>query len=1026
MFAPRAWKALLAGGVCALAISGVAVAQSRTFNVPAGDLKSALDVYIRQSGVQLIYPSDGVRGKTTPGVNGAFSSAAALDRLLAGSGLAATRDPSGAVVVALAPRGLGGGDAPALQRRPPEPIAPSLVQEVVATASRTARDGLQAPTPTQILSSEAIDRQAAATIMEVLNQNAAFKAARTPNANATNLSSPGQATADLRGLGGQRTLVLVNGSRIVPFAPAVNQSTPITTDLNLMPTMMVDHIDVVTGGGSALYGSDAVSGVVNVVMKQRFKGLDARIQAGVSERQDDHHLRAGFLAGTDFSESRGAVVVSADYSKEDGISTHLTRDWARKNPLIVTDRGGATNLLLTDNVVNSLGAGGVIVAGPAALVGKAFNPDGSLRPFRYGSPIDGRVMVGGEGLSVNALASLVPSVERITTYGSVYYDVSETLTAYAEGGWSRASGDLDSATLRVSSQLIRNDNAFIPASVRAVLPAGANFSISRIGFDMGPNHFHVVNETAHGTVGLKGKLGAGWSWDAHSSYGENRYTQRGLGQLIVANQNFAIDAVVNPANGQIVCRATLPGPSFNPAAAGCAPLNLFGEGNTSQAARDYFRGDSAAAVTYSQFTYAANLVGDLLDLPAGPLRVALGGEYRRETYRLSADAIGAANGYVGAGNAVPYAGDFNVREAYVEATAPVVEGFEVNGAVRYADYSTAGGQTAWKAGAVYTPIDGLNLRVSRSRDIRAPAINELYSPGAMVTNPLTLKVDGISKTAIIPQNSSAGNPNVRPELADTWTIGFTYRGGGALAGFSTSADYYKITIKDAITNPGATQVAALCEAGVEQYCEAFTYGPDPAAPGQRIHTAYLSGTLNLGSVKQEGLDVTVRYRAGAPFLGEQGRYTASASAAYVFHSIVDPGTVGSMPLDYAGVLGPTGLAAVPRFRAELSQSIGTERWEATLQTLYIGSGIQDVAYNNPSVPGSQTINDNSVPATWYFNLYGRVFVGRAKTYEMFWAINNLLDQDPRVTPQFALNAPVNGVYYDKIGRRYTAGLRVRF
>lgn len=921
---------------------------------------------------------------------------------------------------------------PAAAQSAGTPSQPGQEQEVqdsdviVVTASRTATNGLDAPTPTQVLGAAVLDRQASETIMEVLNQNPAFKATRSPNANATNLSSPGQATADLRGLGGQRTLVLVNGARVVPFAPAANQNVPTTTDLNLMPTIMIDRIEVVTGGASALYGSDAVSGVVNLIMKTRHDGIDLRAQAGISEQGDDQRIRLGFLAGTGFADDRGHVLVSADYSDVEGVGSFYSRDWGRREQLIVTDRTGPTNLLLADHVVNSLGAGGVIVSGPASLVGMAFNPDGTLRRFAYGSPIDGRVMVGGEGRSVNAQTTTVPGVERLTLYGSLYYDFSDALTAYVEGGWSKAQGDIRSAVLRLDRQAIRGDNAFLPAAVRAVLPVNQTINISRIGFDIGNNEFRITNETPHGTIGLKGEIGGSWSWDAHASYGINYYKQRASKVLVTRNLNFAIDAVdqgrflTGTPNGNIVCRAVA---QNNPAAAGCQPLNLFGEGNSSAAARDYIWGEPASDVRYTQFSAAANLVGNLFQLPAGPLRVAIGGEYRKETEKLTADAVGAVNGYLGAGNAVPWSGSFSVTEGYVEATAPVFAGFDLNGAVRYADYSTAGGQTAWKAGAVYAPVDGLNLRVSRSRDIRAPALNELFSPGSVLTNPLTLIVDGVSKTNNIPQNVTAGNPRVRPELADTWTAGFAYRGRGALRGLGLSVDYYKIDIKDAISNPTSAQIAALCNAGDQAFCTAFTYGPDPANPSQRIHTAMLAGTLNLGSFKQEGIDMTLAYDASAGFLGDGGRYGASASGTYVLHSIVDPGTVGSTPLDHAGAMNPYTLGAIPTFRGDLSQTLGTDRWEVSLQTLFISAGVQDKTYNTP---GGQTINDNHVPATWYFNLSGKFFAGARKEYEFFWVVNNLLDQDPRATPYFVLNAPVNGQYYDKIGRRYTAGVRVRF
>ena len=893
--------------------------------------------------------------------------------------------------------------------------------EIIVTASRTAQNGLDAPTPTQIIDSEVIDRQAAETIMDVLNQNPAFKATRSPNANATNLSSPGQATADLRGLGGQRTLVLVNGSRIVPFAPSSNNNVPTTTDLNLLPTIMIDRVDVVTGGASALYGSDAVSGVVNLIMKTRYEGIDARIQAGISEEGDDARFRVGVLAGTDFADGRGHLVASADYSKSDGVGSFLTRDWGRKQTLDINNPGGATSRLITDNVVNALGAGGVIIAGPTALVGQTFNPDGTIRPFQYGSIVDGRIMAGG--VSVNAQTTTVPSVERFTAYGSVYFDFSDSFTGYIEGGWSRAIGDINAAVLRSNSLLIRNDNAFIPESVRALLPAGETFRISRIGFDIGNNNFNITNETPHATLGFKGEFGSGWQWDAHTSYGENHFKQRASKVLIGANTNFAIDAVRDPSTGNIVCRATLPGPAFNPAAAGCVPLNLFGEGNTSAAAREYIWGEPQADVKYTQFTMAVNLVGDLIDLPAGPLRVAVGGEYRKETERLTADDLAAANAYTGAGNVSPYEGRFNVKEGYVEATAPIFSALDVNGAYRYADYSTAGGQSAWKLGAVLRPIDGLNLRISRSRDIRAPAINEIASPGGELLNPLTLVVDGVSKTNNIPQNTTGGNPNVGPELADTWTAGFAYQGSGALRGFGLSVDYYNIDIQDAISNPTSTQLAALCNGGEQTFCDLFTYGPDPANPGQRIHTAINSGTINLGSFQQEGIDMTLNYTSRVGFLGSGGRYSGSASGTYILHSIVDTGTAGSVPIDHAGALNPYTQGAIPRFRGDMSQTLGNDDWELTLQTLFISSGVQDVTYNQP---GGLTINDNTVPATWYFNLFGKVFAGENKKFEFFWAVNNLFNQDPRATPYKVLNAPVNGQYYDKIGRRFTAGARIRF
>jgi outer membrane receptor protein involved in Fe transport len=932
---------------------------------------------------------------------------------------------------------LAQNEAPAAE---PSAAANQSNETIIVTASRTASSGLDSPTPTQVVSGEIIDRQAAETIMEVLNQNPAFKATRSPNANATNLASPGQATADLRALGGQRTLVLVNGARVVPFAPASSRSVPTVPDLNLMPTIMIERIDVVTGGASALYGSDAVSGVVNLIMRTEYDGIDARVQYGISDEGDDERYRLGVLAGTDFANGRGHVVASFDYSQSEGVQSHYERDWGRQEELIVPNADGITgptgvpyDQIRTTMVRQQLGAGSVIVGGPAALIGQTFNPDGSIRPFNYGTQRAGRNMVGGEGFSQILMTDLVPEVERFTFYGSVYYDLADNVTAYIEGGWSRGTGRIDGANLRITSQLISNDNPFIPAEARALLGAD-DIRISRQGYDLGVNYFTTKNETPHGTLGIRGDFDSGrWRWDAHATYGENHYAQRAFNQPIIQNLAFAFDAVDEGAylggvpNGNVVCRAVADG---NPAAAGCVPLNLFGENNFSTAARDYVMGEPTNDVEYTQFTVAANLIGDIFELPAGPVTVAIGGEYRRETQSLVSDALSEINGYLGAGNAPSYSGEFDVTEGYIEASVPVFDMLDLNGAIRYADYSSAGGLTAWKLGGVFEPIEGLRIRVSRSRDIRAPQIAELAGTGNFVFGPVTLNVDGTQKTNVIQQNSAGGNPDVGAEIAKTWTAGFAYQGSGGLRGLGFSVDYYDIDIQNAISNPSAAQIAGLCNAGQQNFCDIFEYGPDPLNAGERIHTRLISGSQNIGSFSQTGIDMTVNYRTDVESFGPGGYFNLQGSGTYVIDSIFDPGLVGSSPLDSAGAHNPYTLGATPTFQGNLSGTAGNDDFNVTLQALFISSGVQDRNYTeDPDIATSQGlvyVNDNSVPATWYFNLFGRFYLGENEQYEIFGAINNLLDQDPRFTPYYILTSPVNGQYYDKIGRRFTIGARVRF
>jgi outer membrane receptor protein involved in Fe transport len=931
-------------------------------------------------------------------------------------------------------------DATPAQAAEPEP-APQTeagpTGEIVVTASRTATNGLQAPTPTQVVGVEVLERQAVTTVMEVLNQNPAFKATRSPGANATNTSSPAQATADLRALGGQRTLVLVNQSRVVPFAPASNLGVPTTTDLNLFPTNMIERVDVVTGGASALYGSDAVSGVVNIIMKKKYEGVELTAQAGISQFGDYSTQRIGAIAGTSFAGGRGNIVVAGDYSTNDGLNDLYTRDWGRQEYQIVSNSQrtvpgtpgfGLPALILSPNVHNSLSAGGLITSNIPGLANMTFNPDGSIRPFQRGAIFGGQTMIGGEGESIIKGVAQMPDVERLTLYGSIYFDFSDSLTGYIEGGWARSKGFLDGIAIRLPSQTIQRDNPFIPAGVLALLPANVqSFNFSRIAYDIGKNYYSIVNESPHATVGLEGRLGGSWKWDAHASYGVNNYASDTLNSPVTANINFALDAVRDPATGNIVCRAVL---QNNPAAAGCQPLNLFGENNFSQAARNYILGRAWSRVKYDQVTAAANIVGEPFETWAGPVVVAVGGEYRRETSRLTADPIGSANGFLTAGNAVPYSGAFSVKEGYVEATVPLARetaffhNLSVNGAVRYADYSTVGGQTAWKVGGVWEPVEGLNIRVARSRDIRAPAINELYGPGSNVRNVVTLVVDGKTKNANIPQNTSQGNPNVGPEFGNTLTAGIAYRGRGALRGVGLSVDYYNIKISDAITNLTTANIASLCSSGDAYFCSLFSYGPDPAAPGERIHTGLIAGSLNVGAFAQEGIDATLSYNSSLGFMGDGGRYSLAASGTYILSAIVDSGTGASNAVvDRVGENGMANLGAIPRFRGNLSQTIGNNAFELTLQTIFISAGKQDVTYN--TLP-TNTINDNRVPAAAYLNLFGKIFVGDTRRFELFWAINNLLDKDPPPTPYAILNFPTNGQYYDKVGRNFVLGARARF
>jgi len=887
---------------------------------------------------------------------------------------------------------------------------------IVVTGSRAALNGFSAPSPTVVVGREIVAQQSAATIAEVLYQDPAYRATKAPSSNGINFSNPGQATADLRALGPQRTLVLVNGSRVVPSASSVNAGVPVTTDLNLIPTLMIDRVETVTGGASAQYGSDAVSGVVNILLRRRVKGIELTGQAGVAEEGDNFNWRIGGIGGFAFGEERGHVVVSAEYNKSKGVGDIYTRDWGRDEYMIVSNAAFATNgmpaNIVSPNVHNNIGAAGVILSGVPGLTNYTFNADKTTRPFNAGSLNNGTFQIGGEGQTATVGVDLVPPVKRFTSYARAQYEISDAATLVLEGGYAESHGTLNGAIARFNTATIRRDNAFLPDAVRNLLPVNGTFQLSKTFYNFGNAHFVAVNKSPHVTAGLEGKFGGSWSYDAHYSWGENKFRNDVTNNMITSRLNFALDAVKD-STGQIVCRATIAGASFNAAATGCVPLDPFGPNAGSAAAQAYVNGSGFSTSVYKQNSAAANVRGEPFSTWAGPVAFAFGGEYRKESQVVKADSVSGTGGFALVANVGPFAGKFDVTEGYVETIIPLAKdlsfakSLDINGAIRYADYSTVGGQTSWKVGAVYEPIDGIRLRATRSRDIRAPAIWELNGPGAPIVIPITVK--GVF--ARIPQNTTVGNPNLKPERGDTFTVGAVVE-PPSLPRFRASLDYFNIKLSDVITSLAGSTIGNLCTLGEQQFCNYITFaGTTPVALN--------APQLNLAKQQTMGLDGVLNYTL--PLGPGASSLNLSLSGTYVFHSYLNSGSAGSSRIDRAGENGQGNSNAVPTFRGNGSLTWRNALFSLTGQLQYLSKGKIDNTYNTTP---ALTINDNRVPAVVYVNAYSTIHV--TDKIEVTFSIRNLFDKDPPPAPYTVYFTPVNGIYYDKIGRSFQGGVNLKF
>jgi iron complex outermembrane receptor protein len=929
------------------------------------------------------------------------------------------------------------------------PAGAAAIDEVVVTASRVARSGFTAPTPTQIVGADLIEKRGATNIAAVLNELPAFKATVTAATNGVRSIFPGSNYADLRGLGAVRTLVLVDGKRFVPQVTTGLSSAQV--DLNQIPAILLDRSEVVTGGASAQWGSDAVAGVVNLILKKDYEGFQAEIQGGKAAVGDNEEGRVGILAGAPFLNRKAHIEVAVDYVRNNGVGDAYTRDWGRKGYGIIVNpcslaaavsaacptggNGQAQNLILPGVRYSTDTTGGLINNAPgtpvalAGLRGTQFLPGGGTAPFQYGSFVGTQFMQGGD--AVNAGQNIYTGIplgaasRRFDTYSRLSYHLTDGITAYAEGSYSKATGGSQTLPARNEQSnpiTVRLDNPYLPPAILARVQAynlGAaatqqitTLSLGRFSEDLGRPRSNVKTDTSRFVAGINGVL-QGWKWDAAYIYGKNRYSQHLPNDRILANFNFAADAVVGPT-GAIVCRATLPGPAFNAAAAGCVPLNPFGAGSISTAARGYVTGTLTTSTHYDQNALNFNVNGEPFSTWAGPVSVATGFEYRKETQQTVVDPIAEAAGYEST-NARSLSGSFDVKEGYLEAVVPLAhdmvfaKSFDLNGAVRQTDYSTSGGVTTWKVGATWTPVTGLLFRGARSRDIRAPSIYELYTqPVSTVTNvALTTGVGGGPAGNVTVQQLQGGNAGLKPEVAETTTYGVSYQ-PHFVPGLQMSVDYYDIKLNGAIASVTSAQVVTFCNTGNAYYCGLIV----PRAVGSSSPYLINANFQNLNLTRRSGLDLLASYRTPLErlFSGAPGFATLSFSGNYVLHYGDNIANAG-----YIERSGET--VSTPKFNSTTSLTYDVGPASMTAQWRHVGSGVYNITYTE----GVQ-INNNHVDGRDYFNLSASYQIGKV---QIFGVVNNVFDRAPPIAPQ-NFGYPTINTWFDMVGRAYRVGVRYRY
>lgn len=1020
-------KAVLgcSAALAALALATSAFAQQRTFNLPSQEAVLAIPEFARQAGIQIAAPASQLAGVRTPAVRGDLDTRQALALLLEGTGLEIASDNGSVIALrraAASPQDQGAADAV------------SQVDTIVVTGSRIVRNGYSAPSPTTVLSAEEIQARAPINVADYINQLPQMGRPTSPRTTTFSATTTGGGAnlLNTRGLGATRTLVLLDGRRVV--SAGLNSA----VDINLLPTNLLERVDVVTGGASAAYGSDAVAGVVNFILDNDFTGTRGSLSFGTSERGDAETTNADLAFGTGFAGGRGHLLLSGQYFDGNGVDSATSRDWYEpgwrliSNPNRTATNGEPGQLVRDDIGYSNVTPGGLILSGP--LRGVMFGEGGSIQQFQFGDIVSGNLQAGGTIEDTAGHWPLLPDNNNWAVFGRASYDLTDTITAYAEYTLAGSEAENWSSPYSRSGDItVRSDNPFLPLAIRESMTANnlSSFTMGRINYDLvepggrsGAAGYY--RDQQRYLVALEGRFLETGSWRTYYQRGESEVAYTRSNNPIVARYNQAIDVVANPATGGVggvpagnpVCRSTL-----IDAANGCLPLNIFGVGVMGQRAIDWVLGASEGLqarqdLAIQQDVFAIDAQYEPFSLWAGPVSVAAGFEYRKEQFTATADALSLQSAWF-TGNFAESQGEYEVKEVFGEVLAPLVRdvplimALDFNGAVRRTDYTTSGVVTTWKAGLTWDVNETLRIRGTRSQDIRAPNLNDLFAAGTAYENQYRDSSQP-SSPLVSTWTISGGNPNLLPEEAETWTGGVIYRPGW-LAGFSASVDYYKIDISDAIVSIGAQQLIDQCYGvGVVQNpsaCNSIVMANPNNLVGARIYT----GGTNAQSQAVEGIDFEFAYRTElATFVDDlPGTIDLRLLATHRMKDETELAGTVTKSLGTPGSFEWQGLLSG-------AYAVGPSRTTVTLR--YIGDG----KYNNWPLDHPQGIAGNHFGAITYVELAQSYDIEVAgKAFTLFGVVENLFDQDPARIPG-TYSSFGTSTDYDLVGRAFRGGVRFRF
>ncbi|WP_331709953.1 MULTISPECIES: TonB-dependent receptor domain-containing protein [unclassified Sphingomonas] len=959
-------------------------------------------------------------------------------------------------LTALAPVAHAQDATPATEEESPES------GDIIVTGSLIRNPNLEASSPINVVSETELQLRSITSSEQVLRELPGV----VPGVGSqTNNGNGGFATVNLRGLGAQRNLVLLDGDRLV----TANQLG--TVDPNNIPVALVQRAEVLTGGASTTYGADAVSGVVNFITRKDFAGVLAQATNQITEQGDGNIFTADLTIGANFDDGRGNAVLSLGYQEADPIYQ------------------GARDISIFEiNGLSGRGAGSSATSVPTTVtiggVRSQLNPAGTLLVPEYA------------GFNFNPFNIFQTPFKRFNIYAAANYEVSDTIELYTRAAFSKN----EVATIIAPSGIfgealtIPGNNPYLPAGVRDQLCTSAGIALGtacntnaaiplsavfRRTVELGPRISDYTTTFFDYRAGARINISDTTRLDVSASYGESDLVQIQSGYVLRSRVQQALNA-----NNTTTCTNT---------ANGCVPLNLFGaQGSILPEQAAFIAGESTITIKNQLSQVRAILTGDvgsIFSSGAEPVSYAIGAEYRDYGYERLPDVLAAIPGELGgAGGAVPrFAGSYDVKEVFGEVIAPIIadtpffHSLTLEAGIRYSSYNVEAASSpsfdsvTWKAGLSWEPVQDIKLRGNYQRAVRAPNINELFSPRNILLTNLaidpcqgTRPVGNAGLTAVclaqgapaatigrIPappagqaQSQQGGDVNIQPETADTFTIGAVISPGALFEGFTLSIDYYNIIVNDAITAPtpadainacfGATPATVSAAAAQTAACTNIRRSPaDGSLSGSPTNTFGLPLLLsNTGRLATDGIDLTANYTRTFGDIGLNLTFIGNWTNNLRFRSLptsVNRQCVGFFSVNCSpdnGQIAPefsfqqrTTVSFGPADVSLLWRYIHPVEYEPGLTPLFSGT----ITGTTPLV--GTTENFNTIGAYHYFDLSTRFRMN--ENFELIGTVTNLFDRDPPLTGSNVGSTGANSgntfpATYDVIGRRFSITGRLTF